>query len=194
MEHRRPAPRASDQEREAVVERLREAAADGRLDMAEFHERMASAYAARTRPELAPLLADLGNVPDPAPAAPTNGRIGALLSSRTCTGSWQVPQQLEVSLLLASARLDLTTTQIPDHVRMHLGIVLSSVEVVVPPGVRVQTDSVRSVLSSVNDRARPAQPPVATLTLSGYATLSSVTVKTPNALTQWWRDVTTGGS
>jgi hypothetical protein len=51
--------RASDAEREAVAERLREAAATGLLTIAEADERQAAAYAAVTRDELVPLTADL---------------------------------------------------------------------------------------------------------------------------------------
>jgi ferric-dicitrate binding protein FerR (iron transport regulator) len=61
--------RASDAEREAVAARLRTAAAEGRLTLAEADERQAAAYAARTRDELVPLTADLP-APHPAPAAP----------------------------------------------------------------------------------------------------------------------------
>jgi hypothetical protein len=55
----RPAVLASDAERERVTARLRDAAVEGRLTLAESDERQAAAYAARTRDELAPLVADL---------------------------------------------------------------------------------------------------------------------------------------
>ena len=54
-----PAVRASDAEREATVARLHQALGDGCLDLDETDQRVASAYAARHRSELAPLLADL---------------------------------------------------------------------------------------------------------------------------------------
>ena len=59
-----PHMRASDAERERVVEALRKHAAAGRLSVGELEERSASAYAARTLGALAPLLADL---PEPTP-------------------------------------------------------------------------------------------------------------------------------
>lgn len=63
-EHRTVAPGgsavlASDAERERVTHRLRDAAAEGRLTLTESDERQAMAYAARTRDELTPLVADL---------------------------------------------------------------------------------------------------------------------------------------
>jgi hypothetical protein len=59
---------ASDAEREACAARLRDAAAEGRLDVAELDERLAGAYAARTQQDLRDLTADLPQqvaVPDP---------------------------------------------------------------------------------------------------------------------------------
>lgn len=51
--------RASDAERDSVIEALRRHAADGRLEVAELEERIASALGARTREELDGLTADL---------------------------------------------------------------------------------------------------------------------------------------
>ncbi|WP_433226930.1 DUF1707 SHOCT-like domain-containing protein [Microtetraspora malaysiensis] len=65
--------RASDAEREAVVERLREASVDGRLTLAELTERTEAAYLARTHAELAQITADLpGARPRPRPHPPTS--------------------------------------------------------------------------------------------------------------------------
>ena len=54
-----PALRASDADRDRVIELLRAAVADGRLAPAEFDERLDAALAARTIDALAPLTADL---------------------------------------------------------------------------------------------------------------------------------------
>jgi uncharacterized protein DUF1707/2TM domain-containing protein len=51
--------RASDSDRERIVERLRRAAAEGRLEPDELEERVEAALRARTHGELAPLTADL---------------------------------------------------------------------------------------------------------------------------------------
>ena len=64
--------RASDQERESVVDVLRDAFTDGRLTFDEFEERTAAAYAAKTWAELWELTADL-------PAQP---QLGADLNHR----------------------------------------------------------------------------------------------------------------
>lgn len=78
--------RAADTDREAVVERLRAALSEGRLELHEFDERVAEAYRAKTYADLDGLLTDLPGVapvsssrlaptsppvpPSPAPLAP----------------------------------------------------------------------------------------------------------------------------
>jgi Domain of unknown function (DUF1707) len=54
-----PNVRASDADRERIVEQLRQHTADGRLSMDEFEQRMSAAYAAKTYGELAQLTRDL---------------------------------------------------------------------------------------------------------------------------------------
>lgn len=68
--HRGAEMRISDAERAEVTEALCRHYADGRLDHAELEERTAAAARAKTRAELAPLLADLPPLPGrpPAPA------------------------------------------------------------------------------------------------------------------------------
>jgi len=72
-----PAIRASDRERDAATQRLQEAFAEGRLDDAEFDQRMRTALSARTRPELDGLLADLPQPSPPAGPPATAGRPGS---------------------------------------------------------------------------------------------------------------------
>ena len=51
--------RASNSERQAVVERLQRALSQGRLTVEEFDERVNAAYAAKTHGDLAALTRDL---------------------------------------------------------------------------------------------------------------------------------------
>lgn len=61
--------RIGDREREHAIEQLGRHVGDGRLDLAEFGERSGRVTAARTRSELATVLADLPRLPDPARTA-----------------------------------------------------------------------------------------------------------------------------
>ncbi|MGY1690269.1 DUF1707 SHOCT-like domain-containing protein [Geodermatophilus sp. SYSU D01105] len=71
--------RVSDPERAVVQERLRRAVAAGQLDLHEFDTRVQSAWAARTRGELAAVTRDLPE-PPPAPPAPRPMPLGGAFS------------------------------------------------------------------------------------------------------------------
>jgi hypothetical protein len=83
----RPEQRASDADRDAAVDILSEAAADGRLTMTELDERVGCALTARTLTQLARLIADLvgpraaAASPGPAPAPAAPGDRWAVLRS-----------------------------------------------------------------------------------------------------------------
>lgn len=66
--------RASDADREKIVDQLRHAMNEGRLSLPEFDERLQQVYAAKTYGELAPLLSDLPAQRDSRPA-PAKGIV-----------------------------------------------------------------------------------------------------------------------
>lgn len=71
--------RASDSERQAVVDRLRLALDEGRLSLLEWDERVALAYRATTHAELARLAADLPADPAAVPAVASPARTGSAI-------------------------------------------------------------------------------------------------------------------
>jgi hypothetical protein len=91
-----PAQRASDAEREAVADRLRVAATEGRLDPDELEERLGEVYAARTHGELATVTGDLP-VPVPTPPPPESPwqseefrqrLAGLIIPNLVCNAIW----------------------------------------------------------------------------------------------------------
>jgi hypothetical protein len=70
--------RASDAEREKVATALRDHAGDGRLDPEELDKRLDLAYAARTRGDLVPLLADLPSEDEEKQPRPRSDEPGPL--------------------------------------------------------------------------------------------------------------------
>src|SRR6266513_1648360 len=63
--------RASDKERDSVVDVLRDAYTDGRITLEEFEERTSAAYASKTWTDLRVLTSDLPQrPPSPQPVAP----------------------------------------------------------------------------------------------------------------------------
>ncbi|MFC7583428.1 DUF1707 domain-containing protein [Nonomuraea antimicrobica] len=84
--------RASDAEREAVVEQLRVASVEGRLTLVELTDRTEAAYTATTHAELALLTQDLpagtAPPPPPPPRPPRDPRAG---SGGGSSASWATP-------------------------------------------------------------------------------------------------------
>jgi Flp pilus assembly protein TadB len=72
--------RASDADRDAVTDRLRQAAGEGRLEPEELEQRLDRALRARTYGELAPLVADLPRRPN-TPWRPPGRRTRTLAQS-----------------------------------------------------------------------------------------------------------------
>jgi hypothetical protein len=83
--------RASDADRDAVVDRLRDAAGDGRLEPDELEQRVDGALRARTYGDLGALLADL----------PSDGRMPLYPAARR-TGSLGRSAALGAGLLVAA--------------------------------------------------------------------------------------------
>ncbi len=140
-----PAIRASDSDRDAVVQRVQEAFAEGRLDDSEFDERMRAALTARTQAELDVLLADLPatrSAPGPAPAIAGRGpgRFAiALKSSVRRAGRWRVPERYTTVVYKGDGWLDLRAAELSGPVTTFVAVAYKSrVVILVPPGVRVE--------------------------------------------------------
>ena len=145
---RSPAVRASDRERDAVVQQVQQAFAEGRLDDAEFDERMRAALTARTHADLDVLLADLpAETAAPGPASATAGRGSsgpgrvaiALKSSVRRGGRWRVPERYTTVVYKGGGWLDLRAAELSGPVTTFLAVAYKSrVTILVPPSVRVE--------------------------------------------------------
>jgi DUF1707 SHOCT-like domain/Cell wall-active antibiotics response LiaF, C-terminal len=137
--------RASDAEREELVDALREHAAQGRLTTEELEERTGAAYAATTRGELVALRRDLPDTALPParhavepPLEVVDEQISAFLSSTQQGGHWLVPEQLRVKAVLGDCKIDLRRAEIPDEVTIDVKVRLGDATIYVPPDARVQ--------------------------------------------------------
>jgi Domain of unknown function (DUF1707) len=148
-----PSLRASDADRDRVIELLRAAVADGRLDSAEFDQRLDAALASRTIDALAPLAADLIAAPGSdgslaLPLAGTPAEPAAELitiherhGSVRRDGRWTLPQRLELRTAWSDVMLDLTSAvrsgpELIIELRVHGG----NVELVLAPGMVVDAN------------------------------------------------------
>ncbi|MFG6191166.1 DUF1707 domain-containing protein [Nonomuraea sp. JJY05] len=139
--------RASDAEREAVVEQLRVASVEGRLTLAELTDRTEAAYTATTHAELALLTQDLpaGATPAPAPAPMPSGRkrrwfVGVMGDSKR-RGTWRIDQELGAVAVMGDVLLDLREAEVrTDMVDIMAVSVMGDVKIIVPDGVNVDLD------------------------------------------------------
>lgn len=182
--------RVSHADRDRMVEILRDAAADGRLDTSELEERVERALNARTFADLEPLAEDLPvaapappAVPDAAAAASTSASAEVAGAGEVVRwqaagqrfrreGAWTVPRVIELGVIGGSAQLDYTLARLPEGGRSTLRISTSGsrVRLTVPPGVAVDLSGVSATGSRVRDHAsRRAVPGAVThvITVTG---------------------------
>ncbi|MDA0566003.1 DUF1707 domain-containing protein [Streptomonospora sp. S1-112] len=171
--------RASNADRERVVEALRAAAADGRLDLAEFEERVDRVYRARTLGELPAALADL-LPPDRQPLQLDERPLVAMFTTLRRAGRWVVRPTEPAAAVGGTLELDLREALlVRGHVRMPVLCVFGRVLITVPEGVEVRMRG-RSLLGRRTTAVRPprrADAPV--LEVSGFSLLGTVRVRPP---------------
>ncbi|MFC7305291.1 DUF1707 domain-containing protein [Streptomyces monticola] len=186
-----PELRASDADRDRVAERLRDALAEGRLDMDEFEERLDTAYKARTYGELEPLTRDLPAVSGssaPAAAAPGNGngsalwaaRIGgqgtssggvAIMSGFTRKGQWTAPRRFNCFAFWGGGTIDLREANFEaPEVVINCVAIMGGMDVIVPPGVEVVVRGI-GVMGGFDDRESgvPGEPGAPRVIVTGFA-------------------------
>ncbi|GGS52353.1 hypothetical protein GCM10010156_08780 [Planobispora rosea] len=146
--------RASDAEREAVVEQLRVASVEGRLTLGELTERTEAAYLAVTRAELAVVTSDLpqaGQTPVPAPAyGPAGQQEGrrrrwfvAVMGDSKRRGKWRIDRGLGAVAVMGDVVLDLREAEVRDNVvDIAATAVMGDVKIIVPDGVDVDLEGV----------------------------------------------------
>ncbi len=174
--------RVSHADRDRMVEILRDAAAEGRLEAEELEQRVEAALTARTFADFEPLTADLptGNPPRPTPpptaaARPADGpsadgaggaaggtgagQDGAVrwavrgLPLRR-EGAWSVPPVLELDIAGGRAQLDYSQARLPEGGSSLIRVRVSggSLRLTVPAGVAVDATGVQGYGGRVRDR------------------------------------------
>jgi len=189
----RPRPgselRAAHADREAVAERLREAAGDGRIDLEELEERLERAFAAKTYGELDALVADLpgeGDLPGQELMGPGAGPQETLvlktgIGELRQTGHWVVPRRIVATSRVGGIRIDFTAADCRHReVLLEVDAGMGDITVVVPRGWSVRTHDMEVGLGSVRNRATaPPEPGAPALRVTGRAAAGTVTVRYP---------------
>jgi hypothetical protein len=177
-----PALRASDADRDRVIELLRAAVADGRLDPAEFDGRLDAALAARTIDALAPLTADLIAAPGSGgaltlPLAGTPAEPAAELltiserhGSVRRDGRWTLPRRLALRTAWCDVMLDLTSAvRSGPELVIEFRVRGGNVELVLAPGMVVDANelSVRHSRLAISRDAGDSTPETLRVRLTG---------------------------
>ncbi|MFG1670648.1 DUF1707 domain-containing protein [Streptomyces sp. Y7] len=202
-----PELRASDADRERVAEVLRDALAEGRLDMEEFEERLDATYKARTYGDLAPITRDLpvGEVAVPKvdmvkkPGAAVGswgdrivGGEGsstwgvAVLSGFQRKGRWTVPRRFNCFAFWGGGEIDLREANFADGVvEINCVAIMGGVEVVVPPGVEVEVRGI-GIMGGFDHRedGAPGDPGAPRVIVTGFAFWGGVGVERKLTRTQ----------
>ncbi|MGV9994901.1 DUF1707 SHOCT-like domain-containing protein [Streptomyces sp. NPDC003374] len=194
-----PELRASDADRERVAEHLRDALAEGRLDMEEFEERLDATYRARTYAELAPITRDL---PVPGVSAPAVSMVKepagsgswaqrvvggegssswavAVMSGFQRKGRWTVPRRFNCFTFWGGGEIDLREANFAGpEVEINCIAIMGGVQVTVPPGVEVVVRGI-GVMGGFDHREEgaPGEPGAPRVVVTGFAFWGGVGVE-----------------
>ncbi|MFE2287367.1 DUF1707 domain-containing protein [Streptomyces sp. NPDC059443] len=202
-----PELRASDADRDRVVERLRDAVAEGRLDMDEFEERLEATYKSRTYAELEPLTRDLpgAGVAAPVASAPVGltkavpagsdsawaARIGGggpaggpamavgIMGGFQRKGNWTVPARFHALAFWGGGEIDLREANFAEReVVINCVAIMGGMQIIVPPGVEVDVRGI-GVMGGFDrrDNYGPPTPGAPRVVVTGLAFWGGVGVK-----------------
>ncbi len=193
-------------ERDQAVETLREAAADGRLTLAELDGRIEAALEAKTRDDLRPLLADL--LPPSELETAVNPSVAAAVRSGepgwtwqeplvflarwddvVRAGPWEVPPFMELHPVAANVKLNFVDARVSAEV---IDVVVQGgagdAVFIVPDGWGVDmsrvTKGMGTVKSSVVPRPSGRNP---LLVVRGKGSLGDIKARHPNRFDTWQR-------
>lgn len=185
--------RISDSDRHKVADLLRDAAAEGRLDLDELDERLEAAYAAKVYADLVPLTFDLpagenlpvqarpaAVQPGPAGPAPQYGSSFAVMSAVDRKGMWQLGDSHTSFACMGAVTLDLRQVRFTQRETViYANAIMGAVDVVVNAHtvVVVEGMGLMGSFEQARDRVPPqvaADSPV--VRVKGFALMGAVTV------------------
>ena len=203
-----PDMRASDADRDRVIDVLRVAVGEGRLTPDEFEERVQAVLSARTFGELAAFTADLpapghyvpsapghyvpsrtAAVPPPAAAPPAEDiRIAQKGGSVSRTGHWTVPRRIDLRPSWCDVTLDFTEALIRhDTLLIDMRMRGGTLRIVAGPGVVVDTEglTVRYTEVELRPSAEPGAKVVLRIRLAGRMRYGRIEVQRPGRTPGW---------
>lgn len=174
--------RAADTDRIQVAQLLTDAAAQGRLEMSEYEDRLKKAYAAQTFDELDRLSSDLPGIATTAPAigpgqpAPSTLLL-AIMSGFERRGRWNVPKRLTSVALFGGGVIDLRYADFTAaDVEINSYSILGGQTILLPPELNVEVHGVgvMGAFDRLGDEGSPGAPHV---TIRGFSLWGRVGIK-----------------
>ncbi len=176
--------RAADVDREAVAERLRSAAAEGRIDLSELDERLEQAYLARTYGELRAVTADLpADLPRPASGSvlpePETLVLRTTAPNLKQGGRWTVPRKI-----LAETKSGIITIDFTEAICVHAQVEVEAVtktgwiRLILPAGWAAQVGPSSTNTSRISNKAPGTPAPGApTVIVTGHPSLGPIKIR-----------------
>src|ERR1700739_1005960 len=143
-EQRNATTRAADTDRIQGAQLLTDAAAQGRLQMSDYEDRLTRAYAAQTYAELDSLRSDLigssGGAPGSGAGKPAPSMLLlAIMSALERRGRWNVPKKLTTFALWGGGVVDLRYADFTStEVEIHACSIMGGQTILLPPEVNVE--------------------------------------------------------
>ncbi|HYB48892.1 MAG TPA: DUF1707 domain-containing protein [Streptosporangiaceae bacterium] len=186
----RPAPahiastRAGDADREAVAERLRVAAGEGRIEPWELEERLGQAYGARTYGELAALVADLPGQPPFAlfpglPAEPDTLVLRTTTPNIRQAGRWTVPRRITAESTTGWITIDFTQASCAyREVTVAVMTRTGWIQLILPDGWAARVGPLSTYTGHISNKAaETADPGAPTVIVTGHPLFGYIKIR-----------------
>jgi hypothetical protein len=180
--------RASDAERDHVIDLLQRAVGQGMLDLDEFGERTDAVLAAQTRSELNAVLLDLPDLLPDEPVARDVLVLRSVLTEVRRTGRWTVPAKVLLTSRLGVTRLDFTRAVLAGRrTTVELAVTGGLIELRVPRRATVLAGAVHVTGGRVVDRRPPDRLGDPVFVLGGRLLAGEVRITRPGLLRRLFR-------
>ncbi|MGA8330946.1 MAG: DUF1707 domain-containing protein [Mycobacterium sp.] len=181
--------RAAETDRIEVAQLLTDAAAQGKLQMSEYEDRLAKAYAAQTYEELDGLRSDLlGSSVSPrhgGPAKPAPSMLLlAIMSAFERRGRWNVPKKLTTFALWGGGVIDLRYADFTStEVDIHATSIMGGQTILLPPEVNVEIKGHGVMGGFDHEVSTEGTPGAPTVRIHGFSLWGGVGIKRKNRKT-----------
>jgi Domain of unknown function (DUF1707)/Cell wall-active antibiotics response 4TMS YvqF len=199
-------------DREQVIQTLCAHFAHDNLNTQELELRFQHAYKAQTSVELRALVAGLPALPPEALSStplygvaprgqpePAEKRHLVVMSNITKRGQWTPAREIKVTCVMGSAKFDLRDANVLEGVtHFNLKVVMGEVELIVPPGMRVEADGF-AIMGEFDDAhsADLSDPNAPVIRVTGTVVMGAARIKTrlpgESGLQAWRRRMLEGG-